>query len=142
MDRLFEGMLGPQVPRWVSGGTVNNFPPLALWETPESYHVEAEIPGLTLEDVDIFVKDREVTISGRLKGIDSATGTVHRAERPTGEFKRELRLPITLDPEKVEAKLAHGVLTLDLPKAESAKGRRIAVRDGAVNPRGSGAANP
>ncbi|MBY0586209.1 Hsp20/alpha crystallin family protein [bacterium] len=134
MDRLFEGMLGPQAPRWVQGGMVNNFPPLALWETPESYHVEAEIPGLTLEDIDIFVKDREVTISGRLQGVDSDQGTLHRGERPTGEFKREIRLPMPLDPDKVEAKLSHGVLTLDLPKVETAKGRRIAVKDGSASP--------
>ena len=130
MDRLFEGMLGPQSARWVTGAPVNNFPPLALWETPEGYHVEAEIPRLSLEDIDIFVKDREVTISGRLKGTEVVSeATFHRNERPTGDFKRELRLPMPLDGEKVEARLAHGVLTLDLPKAEAVKGRRISVKD-------------
>jgi HSP20 family protein len=133
MDRLFEGMLGPQAARWVTGAPVNNFPPLALWETPDGYHVEAEIPGLALDDIEIFVKDREVSLSGRLKGPEAGSATVHRNERPVGEFKRELRLPMPMDASKVEAKLVHGVLTLDLPKAELAKGRRIAVKDGSAS---------
>lgn len=130
MDRLFEGFLGPQAQRWVTEGPVNNFPPLNVWEDDEAYHVEAELPGLSLEDVDLFVKDREVSIAGKRRGITAENAVVHRHERPTGEFKREFRLPMPIDGNKVEARLANGVLTLDLPKAESAKGRKITVKSG------------
>lgn len=130
MGRFIEGFLGPQAQRWSSGGPVNNFPPIAVWEDADAYHVEAELPGLALEDIDVFVKDRELTISGKLRGVGGEGVTVHRNERPSGEFKREMRLPLPLDPNRVEATLVNGVLSLDLPKAESAKGRKIAVKAG------------
>ena len=130
MDRLMEGFFGPQSSRWGTGGPVNNFPPLNIWEDDDAYHVEAELPGLALEDIELFVKDREATISGKLKETAPQGAVVHRSERPTGEFKRELRLPMALDTNKVEARLVNGVLTLDLPKAVEAKGRRIEVKAG------------
>lgn len=131
MDRLFEGFFGPQAQRWVTGGPVNNFPPLNVWEDNDAYHVEAELPGLALEDIELVVKDREITIAGTRKSVCAGEGiNVYRNERPSGEFKRELRLPKSVDPDKVEATLSHGVLSLTLPMAESAKGRRIAVKAG------------
>lgn len=130
MDRLFEGFFAPQVQRWAAGAPVKNFPPLAMWEDDESYHVEAELPGLSLEDVELYVKDREVTIAGKLNGVSGENRVVHRNERPTGEFKRELRLPMPLDAERVDATLSQGVLTLHLPKSAAAKGRKIEVKAG------------
>ena len=130
VDRLFEGFLGPHAHRWAAGAPVKNFPPLAMWEDDEAYYIEAELPGLSLEDVELFVKDREVTIAGKLNGVSGDNRVVHRNERPTGEFKRELRLPLPLDAEKVEATLSQGVLTLNLPKSASAKGRKIEVKAG------------
>jgi HSP20 family protein len=131
-NRLMDEMLGPQIQRWSLGGPVNNVPPLAVWEDADAYFVEAELPGLALADIDLFVKDREVTISGKLKGSsrEGENRRVYRNERPSGEFKRELRLPLPLDGDRVEATLANGVLTLRLPKAEAAKGRKIEVKAG------------
>lgn len=134
MDRLFEDFFGPETQRWVLGGPVRNFPPLAVWEDADTYHVEAELPGLAIDDIDLFVKDRQLTIAGKLGTQQPTEGqTVHRQERPTGEFRRDLTLPMAVDTERVEAMLNDGVLTLRLPKHESAKGRKISVRAGASN---------
>lgn len=130
MDRLFDGLWGPQAQRWVAEGPVSNFPPLNVWEDAEAYHVEAELAGLPLEDIELFVKDREISIKGHRRSPGGKDSVFHRNERFSGEFVRELRLPLPIDSDKVEAKLSDGVLTLDLPKAESAKGRKIAVKAG------------
>lgn len=131
MDRLFEGFFGPQAQRWVTGGPVNSFPPLNVWEDADAFHVEAELPGLSLDDIELVVKDREVSLSGTRKSVPAGEGfTTHRNERSSGQFKRELKLPKAIDTEKVEATLAYGVLTLRLPMADSAKGRRISVKAG------------
>ena len=129
VDRLFDGLVGPQVQRWATGNLVK-YPPVNVWEDGDAYHVEAELPGLTIEDIDLFVQDRDVTIAGKFKGEAAEGVSLHRHERPVGEFKRDLRLPLPLNAEAVEATLANGVLTLHLPKSESAKGRKVNIKNG------------
>ena len=72
----------------------------------------------------------ELTLKGRREPEDGQQATYHRRERGTGSFTRVLTLPIEVDADKVEASLAQGVLTIRLPKAESAKARKIQVKAG------------
>ena len=67
MDRLFEQFLGPQVPRWTPGGPASNFPAVNLWEDADAYHVEAELPGLALDDVE------RPALAVAVVGIDART---------------------------------------------------------------------
>jgi HSP20 family protein len=124
MDRVLE--------RWARGagglGLSESFPLVNVWEAPDAYHVEAELPGVRQEDLDIQVSNRkQVTLSGERKA-DLPEGTWHRRERGTGKFSRALTFPAPIDAEKVEARLENGVLHLTLPKAEEARPRRIAVK--------------
>ena len=131
MDRMFEapfaGALAP--PRFTAG--VGNAragaPALNVWEDEGSAYVEAELPGLTLEDVEVLAADGELTIGGRRKAAEPQGATCHRRERPAGQFRRTVTLPWEIDAAKVEARLSDGVLTIKLPKAESAKPRKVAV---------------
>ncbi len=97
------------------------------WEEGDCLYVEAEVPGLKSENLEIGVVGNELTIRGH-RGEQPREGVAyHRQERAVGEFNRALRLPIDVDSAKVEATLTDGVLTIKLPKAESAKPRKIKI---------------
>ena len=90
----------------------------------DTYVLTALVPGLKAEDLSIQVLEDVVTIEGRMADSDSE---YLLRELPAGSFRRELRLPAPLDAEHVEAKIADGILTVRLPKAESARPRSIKV---------------
>ncbi|MCG8407428.1 MAG: Hsp20/alpha crystallin family protein [Phycisphaerales bacterium] len=104
------------------------FPPLNIWEDDERLFVEADVPGLTMNDIDIEVMGNELTIKGRRETPNDEETTYHRRERGMGEFARMITLPVNIDPNNVEAVLKNGVLTVTLPKAEVAKVRKIEVK--------------
>lgn len=120
-DRLFEGL-----PARLSLGEPN--PPLNVWEESDAFFVEAEVPGLTREQLNIEVTHRDrVTLSAERAAAEGECRW-HRRERGFGAFQRTIKLPAPVDADKVEARLEDGVLTLTLPKAEEARPRRIAVK--------------
>jgi HSP20 family protein len=93
-------------------------------EEDEAYVLSALVPGLKAEDLNIQILEDVVSIEGEYKA-DEAEFLLN--ELPSGSFRRTLRLPNEVDSEKVEAKIADGVLTLILPKAESARPKKIKV---------------
>jgi HSP20 family protein len=94
-------------------------------EEDEAYTLSALVPGLTADDLNIQVLDDVIRIEGEYKQ-DEAEYLVR--ELPNGSFTRTLRLPAAIDANAVEAKIADGILTLTLPKAESARPKRIQVK--------------
>jgi HSP20 family protein len=90
----------------------------------EAYVLTAFVPGLTAEQLNIQILDDTLSIEGEYKQEDSA---YLMSELPAGAFRRTLRLPTELDAEKAEAKIDNGVLTLRVPKAESARPKVIKV---------------
>jgi HSP20 family protein len=128
MGRLFDEFF-TEVPSWVPwdlGG--RGFPAVNVWEDEQNLYAEAELPGLTMSDVEVFAKGNELTIKGERKPVQEEGTAYHRRERGVGPFNRVLRLPVDIDADKVEAKLHDGVLTITLPKAEAARPRKIEVR--------------
>lgn len=111
-------------------GVRMEFPALNIWDEGEAIHVEAELPGLKLEDLEITLLGNELTLSGEYRHSASENTTYHRRERNVGSFNRVLQLPSEVNAEKVEAKLTAGVLSLTLPKAEAAKPHKINVAQG------------
>jgi len=125
VGRLFEDM-GVGLPRNVA---LVAFPPVNVWEDADAFHVELEVPGLTQEQVQVAVTNKNhLTIQGERLPEDPGKGRWHRRERGFGRFQRVLKLPTSVDADRVEAKLENGLLQLTLPKAEEAKPRRIAVK--------------
>lgn len=129
---------------------VTGFPAVNLWESGDEYHLEAELPGIRLEDLEITVQGNELTINGsrRTEGPGANSGRAdkpdtantpaepasdeqrvvyHRRERGAGEFRKVLQLPTDVDADRVAASLVNGVLRLTLPKAAHARPRRIAI---------------
>jgi len=123
MDRLLNTFL-PEMFEPTGGA----YPALNVWEDGERLVAEAEVPGLTLSDLEILVRGNELTIQGSRKATNGEDAVYHRRERGTGEFVRHLTLPTEIDADKVEATLKDGVLTIVLPKSEQARARRITVK--------------
>ena len=93
-------------------------------EEDESYVLSALVPGLSAEDLNIQILDDIVRIEGEYRQDENQ---YLMQELPHGSFTRTLRLPAVIDADSVEAKIADGVLTLTLPKAESAKPKKIKI---------------
>ena len=128
MDRLFEdSFIRPTA--WTGMAAAGQLAvPVDLWETKDAYHLTADLPGLTPEDLEISATSDTVTISGELKQEKDVTNEGWlRQERRTGKFTRSFTLPVQIDPNKVEAHFTNGVLELAVPKAESTKPRSIKI---------------
>jgi HSP20 family protein len=124
MNRIFESFF-EDLPSARPYGAA--WPALNTWEDGDSAYVEAELPGLGMDDLEVLVSGNEVTINGQRK-IEAGEGANwHRRERAQGRFSRSLALPWEIDAGKVEAKLRDGVLTVRLPKCESCKPKKVKV---------------
>jgi HSP20 family protein len=106
-------------------------PALDLSETAEGYLVEAAVPGLKPEDVEITVENNVLTIKGETRqDVDDKKRNYHRIERRFGSFQRTIGLPTTVKADAIKASLTNGVLRLEIPKAEEVKPRKISVNVG------------
>ena len=135
LDRLWAPLTAaPPLHGWAAVNRENRFPAVNLSEDAEAFIVEAELPGLSSEQVDVTVSGDELVISGSRPepGVAAAAGETeavwHRRERGTGSFERRFSLPMSVDPQRVEASLVHGVLRITCPKAAEAKPHRIPVK--------------
>jgi len=115
-------------PPWAEtfGGTP--WPALNAWADDQAVHVEAELPGVPVEALEIGVLGDQLTLSGERPELREAGTSEVRRERPAGRFRRELRLPWEVAPEGVTAVLKDGVLSLTLPKAPALRPHKIEVR--------------
>jgi len=110
-------------------GLTAAYPAVNVWEDEEQVCVEAELPGLELSDLEIYVTGgNQLTLKGERKPKGADKGIWHRQERGFGKFSRTLTLPFTVDPDKVQARFEQGVLVVKLAKHESAKPRKIPVK--------------
>ena len=93
-------------------------------EEDEAFILTALVPGLKAEDLTINILEDVVTVEGALKQDENE---YLMRELPIGSFRRSLRLPVPVNADKAEAKITDGVLTLRLPKAESARPKKIKI---------------
>lgn len=101
-----------------------------LFETPEGYEFRVDVPGATEEDLRLDVHDQTLTLGAR-RAIKPREGwSTHRAERQGFEWKRSFTFPQKIDPERVAARLEHGVLTVRLAKAPEHQPRKVAISVG------------
>ena len=101
-------------------------PAATVLENTDGYTLEVEMPGVTKENLEMWVENNELTILGR-RSMPVVEGTLlHRESRPEN-FRRSFELDPSIDAGKISAKIEQGVVTLTLPKAEQVKPRKIAV---------------
>jgi HSP20 family protein len=125
MLRLSEALQG----RVFGRPTAGVFPAVNLTEDKDNYYLRAELPGIKSDALDIQVAGRNLSLSGeRLIDTEGDGVRYHRREREGGKFSRIVGLPTDIDAEKVSAKMENGILTIQVPKAEAAKPKQIAVK--------------
>ena len=118
-DRFFETAFAPLAgPNWSTM-------PLSMWEDVDAYHVEIDAPGVADKDIELTVQDGELIVRGERKTEEKKGGY---DTRTYGRFEQRVGLPSAVDADKVEATLKDGVLSLTLPKAETARPRKISIK--------------
>jgi HSP20 family protein len=125
VDRLFDSFAQP--------ADVASALPAEVLETDHSIRFLLELPGMKPEDIELTVENNVLTVSGekRWEGEEGKPeGTYHLMERRYGKFVRTFALPHTVDAGAIRATCEQGVLTVNLPKREEAKARRIEIRSG------------
>ena len=122
MDRLaqsvFGGLTGEGV--WL--------PAADIIETDSAYIIEAQLPGVRRKDVDVALNGNELVVTGEVKER-KREGLFRRRTRRVGKFEFRVTLPGYLRDGDIEASLAHGVLNVYVPKAESTKSSKITVSE-------------
>jgi len=125
VDRLSEGLAG----RFFGEPTAGVFPLITLTEDHDNYYVRAELPGIKAKDLDLSVTGNNLSIAGERKILpEDENANYHRREREAGKFSRVITVPSQVDTTKVEAHSEDGILTVVLPKAESAKPKQITIK--------------
>jgi HSP20 family protein len=103
-------------------------PALDVFDDKDSLVVKVELPGLKKEEINLSLHEGVLTISGeRKRETEKKEGQTFRSERYFGKFQRSVTLPTAVDGNKVSAAYKDGILTVELPKAEEAKPKQIAV---------------
>ncbi len=124
LDRLFEDATAPY--QRLQAGV---FPLINLTEDKNNYYVRAELPGVKAKELDIQATVNSLAITGERKiASEEQSARYHRREREAGKFSRMIGLPGEINPDKVEAKLENGILTVVVAKAEAAKPKQITIK--------------
>lgn len=104
-------------------------PRVDIAEDDNSYVIEAELPYVNKDDINLRVVDGVLTITGERKfAEENKTRRYHRIERSYGRFVRSFTLPEEADPDKVKAEYNNGVLTVRIDKSEARKPRQIDIQ--------------
>jgi HSP20 family protein len=123
MGRLFEN-LDP----FHSTRQAYRYPPLNLYDAGDRYILSAQLPGMVATDIDLTITGETLTMRGERKRAEGVKDdSYRRQERPMGRWSRTITLPDRVDSTQVGASFSDGILTVSLPKAESAKPRHITV---------------
>ncbi len=122
---LFEEFVNRPAQRWSNEWSVS----LDVAENEEGYLVKANLPGITVDDVELTLEDNVLTIKGEVKADETIEETqYHVRERRTGSFSRSVRFPVLVNSTAVTANFENGVLSLHVPKAEEVKPKRIEIK--------------
>lgn len=134
-------MLRPPVAPWMrelsrfvnTPGAASSFlPPADVIIREDGVTVYMDVPGMTVEQLDIELENNMLTVRGeRRPPWESLEGATARIERSFGAFERTLRVTDDLDPDAIEAAMSDGVLTLRLPQPAHPRSRRIQIRPSA-----------
>ena len=119
-DRLFERPYTRPTAEWNVA--------LDVAETEDNYFVKATIPGVNVEDIEITLEDDVLMLKGEIQQDEAVEeAKYHLRERRYGNFSRSIRFPMAVNGDAVEATYTNGILSLNIPKAEAVKPKRITI---------------
>ena len=126
LQRAMDSVMGSD---WFGARTSGSgaFPLVNVFNDNEDFVVVAELPGVKKEDLEVEVRGDTLRIHGKKTIAYDESASIHRRERGAGQFDRTMTLPDDIDAAKVSAEYRDGVLTLRLPRAESAKPRTVTI---------------
>lgn len=128
VDRLFGDALGGSSTPATAGAWA---PALDVEEDGDAFTLHVELPGVDTDDVEVSLEENVLTIEGERRFYDDRDNdTFRRVERSFGRFHRAVRLPDRVDGANVTATHKDGLLTIQVPKAEESKPRRIDITTG------------
>lgn len=132
MDQLFESALvGLGSSAGNRGGHQGWYVPVDVTENEDYFVIEASLPGINPDDLNITVQENVLTLAGEMKQQEEKKEQrYHLRERRFGSFTRSIMLPTVVKASDVQAEYTDGILRLTLPKAEEARPRRIQVKTG------------
>jgi HSP20 family protein len=113
--------------RQVWGNTRTNYMPADAYRKDDRFYLHIDLPGIDPESIDVTVEKNTLSVSAERKWERDGEEQVLLNERPVGSFSRQFFLGESLDTDSIEAGYDHGVLTLAIPIAETAKPRKISV---------------
>ncbi len=127
LDRLFEDIFGSPAEGEV--GLTQWYPPVDVKEDEKAFYVTADLPGLKKEDINISLEGNRLCISGERK-VESETkgNNFHFIERGYGRFSRSFTIPSTVDPDGISASYKDGILSIELPKNEEVKPKKVEIQ--------------
>lgn len=126
VDRLFNELATPFYGRseWAQGY------PVDLYETGEEVVLEMAVPGIDVDDLDISIEGRQLSIHGVLPDTGDEGRRYWLQSIPRGEFRRGVTLPTGVESDGIHASVQNGLLVLKMPKVATAKARKIAIQNG------------
>ena len=130
MERLFDEMMGRGMWRNVEESPLRGswVPAINILEREDAMLIQADLPGLNAEDVEVTVENGTLSIRGERRLEEANEGeTYHRVERSYGVFERTFNLPDSVDTTKIEARFKNGEMVLTLPKREETKPRAVKI---------------
>ena len=122
LDEIFD--TGSRTFRTMRARAAGRFPPVNVFLDDDAVLIDVELPGKTAADVDLSLEPQAVIIAGKQAKVEGDGGGEER--QPT--WSRRLDLPFRINPEKANAKFTNGILRIELPKAEAAGVRKIAIQ--------------
>jgi len=132
MEAIFRGLGTGRLfgPAPETAFTLRDWPRINLREEDDHIYVEALLPGVAPDQLDMNVLGNTLSLAGERKVADSDKSgrTWHRRERGLGKFLRTIELPVEVNPDQITAEYKNGLLLVSLPKAEAAKPKRISIK--------------
>lgn len=127
IDRWFD-----DVDHWFNNSTTKHQNmKVDFYENDTAYIVSADVPGVTVDDIDVSLENGILTIScKRSNSVENGNDDYYVRERIYGEMKRAFKLPTSVKEDSIDAKLNNGVLTVTIDKGEELKRRQIEVKSG------------
>jgi len=108
-------------------GGRGRYPPVNVFQRDDDFVVIAELPGVRKQDIELAVHRNRLHLSGTKAPLYGEDVSVHRKERASGAFGRDIGLPVAVDPDGVRAEFRDGLLAILIPRAPEERSRRISI---------------